>query len=220
MRLIRKSKALLLVSLAFWLLAVGSGGRLILSYENAAGASARPPQQWPSDSRVRRDPKMPTLLMMVHPHCPCSRASIGELALLMANVQGRVNAQVVFVRPNGFADDWAKTDVWDSAAIIPGVSVSVDDEGIEASRFRSQTSGQVMLYGADGRLLFDGGITVARGHSGDNAGRHAIVALLSGDDSTIKQTPVFGCPLFNASAKAKSDTHAKLKDSCDANHGN
>ena len=177
-------------------------------------AGAQAPAEWPSDSRIRPAPEVPTLLMMVHPHCPCSRASIGELALLMAKVQGRVKANVLFVRPKGFAEDWEKTSLWSSAAIIPGVSVLADNEGVEASRFRSQTSGQVMLYGADGQLLFSGGITAARGHSGDNAGRSAIVTLLTNDGLTIKQTPVFGCPLFN------KDADEKPKDSCDANHRN
>jgi hypothetical protein len=210
MRLVRKSKTILLVSLAFWLLAVSSGLKLILSYESTAGASGQPPAEWPAESRIRRAPGMPTLVMMVHPHCPCSRASVGELALLMVAVQGRVNANVVFVKPKGFAEDWEKTNLWSSAAIIPGVSVSVDDEGVDASRFHSQTSGQVMLYSADGELLFSGGITAARGHSGDNAGRSAIVALLTSDGSAIKQTPVFGCPLFNKDANEKS------KDSCES----
>ena len=97
----------------------------------------------------------------------------------MTQVQGRVRAQVLFVKPNNFPKEWEKTDLWSSAAMIPGVETMVDSEGVEAHRFGSQTSGQVMLYGADGRLLFSGGITVARGHVGDNAGRNAIVSLIT-----------------------------------------
>lgn len=213
MRVVRKSKTILFASLGLWLLAVGSGLQIIASYENTAGAGGRPPAEWPAASRIRRVPGMPTLVMMVHPHCPCSRASIGELALLMVKVQGRVNANVMFVKPKGFAEDWEKTDLWSRTAMIPGINVSVDDEGVETRRFGSQTSGQVLLYDADGRLLFGGGITAARGHSGDNTGRSAIVALVSSEGEAIQQTPVFGCPLFNKDANEKS------RDSCDANHG-
>ncbi len=52
-----------------------------------------------------------------------------------------------------------------------------------------------------GTLLFSGGITGARGHAGDNAGRAAIVALLNQLNPATTATNVFGCSLF-ASAKS------------------
>jgi hypothetical protein len=197
-----------------WLLAVGVGLRLILGYENSPGSSGTSPSEWPPDSQILLRPGVPTLVMMIHPHCPCSRASIGELALLMVEGQGRLNANVVFVRPKDFPEDWEKTDLWSSVAIIPGVKVSVDDGGIEARRFGSQTSGQVMVYDAHGELLFSGGITASRGHSGDNEGRSAIVSLLTHGEIGKRETPVFGCPLFGEASKERS------KDFCDAIHGN
>jgi len=213
MKPVRKPSKILLLSLTFWLLAASIGSSLLIRYESKAGAVGRPPAEWPADSAIRRTPGTPTLVMMVHPRCPCSRASISELARLMVSIQGRVSASVVFVRPKGFAEDWEKTDLWTSAAMIPGVGVSVDNEGVEARRFVSQTSGQVMLYGVDGHLLFSGGVTVARGHSGDNTGRDAIVALLTGNGSAVAQTPVFGCPLF------KNEFDYRSKDSSDTKHG-
>jgi hypothetical protein len=213
MKFARKPPTILLVSLTFWFVAVGIGLGLLIRYENKAGAVAQPPAEWPAESAIRRIPGKPTLVMLVHPKCPCSRASIGELAQLMVSIQGRASTNVLFVKPKGFAEDWEKSDLWTSAAIIPGVEVSVDNEGVEARRFASETSGQVVLYGADGHLLFSGGITVARGHSGDNAGRDAIVALITGNGSVVEQNPVFGCPLFN------SDSDEISKESCNANHG-
>jgi len=114
----------------------------------------------------------------------------------MAQAEGRVTAYVLFVKPQGFAVEWEKTDLWSSAAAIPGVLVVRDDEGVEALHFRAATSGQVTLYDRAGRLLFSGGITSARGHAGDNAGRAAIVSLLNTDEAGLGETPVFGCPLF------------------------
>jgi hypothetical protein len=105
---------------------------------------------------------------------------------------------VLFYKPAGEADAWAKTDLWQSAAALPGVTVLADDDGREAQRFNSTTSGQVVLYDTAGRLLFSGGITGARGHAGDNAGRSAIVALLNRGVAAHKETPVFGCALFAA----------------------
>lgn len=213
MKLVRKPSKILLLSLTFWLLAVSIGSSLLIRYENKAGAVGRPPSEWPANSAIRPAPGRPTLVMMVHPQCPCSRASISELARLMVSIQGRVSANVVFVRPKGFAEGWERTSLWTSAAMIPGVGVSADNEGVEARRFASQTSGQVVLYGVDGHLLFSGGITVARGHSGDSTGRNAIVALLTRDGSAVEQTPVFGCPLF------KNEFDYRSKDSCKTKHG-
>ena len=57
------------------------------------------------------------------------------------------------------------------------------------------TSGSCFLYDAHGKLLFSGGITSARGHEGDNAGRDAIVKLVHGRPAPQQQTDVFGCAL-------------------------
>jgi hypothetical protein len=115
----------------------------------------------------------------------------------MTQAQGRVTAYVLFVRPPNFSDEWAQSDLWASAAAIPGVTPVRDDGGIEARLFHAETSGQTVLYGTTGDLLFSGGITSARGHAGDNAGRTAIVTLLTSDEAEGRGAPpVFGCPLF------------------------
>jgi hypothetical protein len=137
----------------------------------------------------------------MHPHCPCSRASIGELALLMAHCQGRVDAQVLFLQPAEMSSDWVLTDLWREAARIPGVTVSRDEAGREARLFGAETSGDTALYDGQGRLMFHGGITIARGHSGDNPGRDALEALLLGTPTQQTNTPVFGCSLFECKSK-------------------
>jgi hypothetical protein len=71
----------------------------------------------------------------------------------------------------------------------------LDRDAAESRRFRAETSGDALLYDEHGRLLFSGGITVARGHAGDNAGLGAIEALVRGDTNVRRQTPVFGCAL-------------------------
>jgi hypothetical protein len=206
----RRSNTFLILGIADRLLAIGAGLRLILAYENTPGANASSSTEWPAASRIPRVLGLPTLVLMIHPHCPCSRATIGELALLMAQVQGLVNANVLFVRPKGFAEGWEKSDLWNSAAMIPGVKVWVDSEGVEARRFGSKTSGQVMLYNTSGQLLFSGGITASRGHSGDNPGRSALLAFLTGGSPLQSKTAVFGCSLFG------KDSNDRTNDSCHA----
>jgi hypothetical protein len=199
---LNKGQRLLIAAGVVWVLVIGVGLTLLWSYENAPGPVIAPPSLWPADSRVQLSPDRPTLIMLAHPHCPCTRASIGELARLMTQAQDRVTAYVLFLKPAGASDDWEKTDLWQSAASIPGVNVVVDD-GAEAQRFQAVTSGQTILYDAEGRLLFSGGITGSRGHSGDNAGRDAIVSMLHTGKAERSETFAFGCPLFGANSECR-----------------
>jgi hypothetical protein len=192
----KKNRLILIAASIAWLLMVCAGLGVLWNYESTPGVAAAAPARWPAESRLRRPLDRATLVMLAHPHCPCTRASIGELARLMTQAEGRVTAYVLFIKPADFSDGWEKTDLWASAAAISGVSVVEDDEGVEASRFHALTSGQTMLYDAEGKLLFSGGITSARGHAGDNAGRTAIVSLLTTNEAEQRETPVFGCPLF------------------------
>jgi hypothetical protein len=193
-----RSRFILVLLIVSWLAAVGVGLGVMVDYETAPGQAGTPPARWPADSQVRSARGQATLIMFAHPHCPCTRASLGELALIMARAQGRVAAHVLFAKPPGFPDDWVESDLWQTAAAIPGVQVRADEARREARRFQTETSGHTVLYAADGRLLFHGGITAARGHSGDNAGRSAISALLTEGTADRSETFVFGCPLFES----------------------
>jgi len=182
---------------ALWAMAVASGMTMLWAYSEAPGAAATPPAVWPRDSRVRPTAERATLIMLAHPHCPCTRASIEELDRLMAQAGDRLAVDVLFVAPPDASGGWEATDLRRSAAAIPGVTVLDDVDGVEARRFGALTSGQVLVYDAAGRLRFSGGITAARGHAGDNAGRSAIVALLDGAASASVETPVFGCSIVD-----------------------
>jgi hypothetical protein len=137
--------------------------------------------------------------MFAHPQCPCTSASLGELAIVMAHSQDRLNADVFFYLPPGQPSSWVRTDLWQKASAIPGVRVFEDRDSAVAQTFGAFTSGQTLLYDANGRLQFKGGITAYRGHSGDNAGRSSIMALLqngpSRPDTLPVETPVLGCSL-------------------------
>ncbi len=197
----KRRREMLVVIGVLWMCVVGAGLWIMMDYETAPGAAAAAPGRWPAGSQIRRDPGRATLLMLTHPRCPCTRASIGELAVIMARLQGRVSAYVLFLRPTASPEEWEKTDLWRSATAIPGVTVLSDESGVEAARFGAGVSGQTLLYDAKGRLLFSGGITASRGHSGDNAGRTAIVSLVTAGHAARTGTPVFGCSLHDPNAK-------------------
>jgi hypothetical protein len=141
--------------------------------------------------------------MFAHPRCPCTRASIGELEQLMSDCQGRLEAQVWFIKPAGTPDDWTNTDLWRTAARIPGVSVHCDEGEVEARRFHAETSGETLLYDQNGQLRYQGGLTISRGHFGDNPELNALELLINGKAETelsihLVKAPVFGCSLFDS----------------------
>jgi len=181
---------------AVWIVAVVAGLSVLWSYENTPGAAAQAPAQWPVESGLQRATDGPTLILFAHPQCTCTRASLGEFQEILARATRRPRTYVVFLKPIGFGVDWEKTDLWRTATSLPGVTVIRDDEGVEATRFGVITSGQTMLFDESGALLFSGGITGARGHAGDNAGRASLVALLNHSKTDLSLTSVFGCPLF------------------------
>lgn len=119
----------------------------------------------------------------------------------MAESQGKLSAYVLFMKPSGSGAYWDQTDLYRTATQIPGVTVVSDADGIEAHRFGAETSGHTLLFGADGRLLFSGGITASRGHVGGNAGESAVLAAIN--DASLKpaRTMVFGCSLIRQPTK-------------------
>jgi len=171
---------------------------VLWQYDNAPGEGASAPRTWPMDTALVRATEQPTLILLAHPQCSCTRASLAELAEALARATVRPKTYVLFLKPEGFSDDWAMSDLWRIATAIPNVTVVRDDAGAEARRFGVTTSGQTLLYDRAGTLLFAGGITGARAHQGDNDGRRSIVALLNQKTPARTETNVFGCSLFSA----------------------
>ena len=166
---------------------------------------------WPASSRLPKRIGELTLLVIAHPRCSCTRATLGELARIMSRADHGLSACVVFALPAGRDSSWIEADLWRAASSIPGARVFVDQDGAEARRFGTATSGQTLLYDGRGRLRFAGGITPGRGHAGDNAGADAVVAAANAGTMTAtarasdrdaggrSETPVFGCALATTS---------------------
>jgi hypothetical protein len=177
-------------------------GALVLSclaglflYQVEAGAGAQAPFQWPGGLHLGA---RGNLLMLVHPHCPCSRASLTQLASVLRERTDAPSTYVVFVSPPGSSTEWSQTDLWRSARALPGV-VAIDDRGgLIGQRFGAATSGQVLFYDARGWLRFSGGLTPIRGHEGASEGMAALAQALESSDGRLQPpAPVYGCPLFS-----------------------
>jgi hypothetical protein len=201
-----RNKILITIVLgATWIAALAFGMRVLFKYETTPGSVGPVVTHWPAASIVPRPTGKPTLLMLAHPHCPCTRASIAELAQIMAHAHDQANAYVLFIKPEDAGTDWDDTDLRRSAAAIPGVTVLTDENGIEAARFGGQTSGHTLVFDRNGALVFSGGITASRGHIGPNAGESAVLAALKEEPLDRTQTPVFGCPIAKRDANKKGE---------------
>ena len=183
-----------------WLAGVAGGFGILWRYAAARGADTRAPASWPAETRLARASDRATLLVFVHPRCSCTRATLAELGKLLQRVPGRVDATVVLVRPDGLPAGWERGEL-SAMAERAGARTVEDPAGAEATRFGAETSGATLLYAADGRLEFAGGLTSVRGHEGDSLGQERIVALLTGGRADRPDSPVFGCPLINKEAR-------------------
>src|SRR5438105_14461382 len=81
---------------AIWVTAVMSGQRVMLNYDYTAATAGVPPSKWPHESLLPRTRGLPTIVVVAHPHCPCSRATVEQLDRLMARLQDQVSAVVAF----------------------------------------------------------------------------------------------------------------------------
>jgi hypothetical protein len=161
------------IVLACWTTAVATGFVFALQHDSNAGPKLHAPEQlasvatptaaWPSG--VFR------LLVFLHPQCPCSRATIEELDRIVARTGARAAVRVWVLADPDRPEAWTKSGSWWAACAIPGVEVIADVRGEVARAFGATTSGTTLCYAPDGKRLFAGGITGARGHAGDNAGR-------------------------------------------------
>lgn len=202
----RTQMALVAVWMAVVLAALGG----LWVYKLQPGRSAELRERWPADSGLTASSDRPTLVMFAHPRCPCTRASLAELRVVLSRFAGRIATYVVFMRPSGSSSDWSQTDTWAAASSLAGVRLAVDTDGREAQRFGATTSGHLVLHDSGGRLLFSGGITVARGHEGANPELDRLIRLLeretagapavasaaaSAAPAPERPGPVYGCPL-------------------------
>jgi hypothetical protein len=180
-----------------WTVLVAAGFAVIMNYASVPGAAGQAPGHWPGDSGLKRERERLQLLLFAHPHCPCTRASLDELARVLMRHPNQARVQILVVTAATSAQDPEAASSWRRAAAIPGVAVCLDAGGIEARRFGIETSGHVVLFARDGELLFSGGITAGRGEAGASAGGEGLAALLNGRKALDRTAPVFGCPLFD-----------------------
>ena len=184
-----------------------------MSYDFTPGRLGARRTHWPTelDSRsstpLIRTPGTTSVLAFLHPRCVCTRATVTQL---VRTLQAHPDVELivpVFV-PLGAADRqaWEETEyVKTIRAAFPRARIVFDAGGLHAERFGAYTSGTVLVYDAQGREIFRGGITDRRGGDGENPGRQQLVSAISKHARVIpaRPAPVFGCPLVASSGGEK-----------------
>lgn len=184
--------------LAAWLGLVVVGGVVLWRHVSSAGVGGVAPPLRPAAFSPVEGKTL--LVVFLHPRCPCSRATLFELAGLAERAGGRLAVRAYIFTPTAGGAEWSAVDMWKALAAIPSAVAVSDVDGAVARRFGALTSGQSYLYAADGRLLYSGGLTGGRGHVGPNAGASAVAALLdSAVSSGVISAPVFGCVIAGRS---------------------
>lgn len=189
---------------AIWLLLIGFGFVVLLSYQTTEGEYLTAPQSWPAASTLQRCKTGNTVLLFLHPKCPCSIATLNKLEHLLSHHREAL-AYAIFVKPQGTDSSWQKTGLTEQAKKITNLIMIDDSNQAEMSSFKAATSGLVLNYDSQGNLNFAGGITPGRGHEGDSQGADLLDQVLSSKISpklAVLHSNVYGCPLESATLRS------------------
>jgi hypothetical protein len=184
----------LILAACIWAATVGAMYRSVRRFETTPGRAAAALATWPAKSRITPARGRWSLVMLVHPHCGCSRASIQELERIIEMSDPSLQTYMLVYRPADFRSGWEKTETYEAATRVQRAHVVIDTDGAEARLFHGFTSGQTFLYDPQGALRFSGGITSLRGHAGINRGSMDVVNIVSAK-ARQGTHPVFGCAI-------------------------
>ena len=186
-------RATIVVASLVWAVTIAAAFSAIRRFETTPGEAAVAGPAWPASTVIPRHAGEWSLVMFVHPHCSCSRASMEELEAILEKSPA-VQPYVLVYRPHDVRAGWENGAVLDAATRLRRAHVIVDEDGREAKRFGGFTSGQILLYDAHARLRFAGGITSLRGHSGINKGSADVIRIAQSGIGNGAH-PVFGCAI-------------------------
>ena len=143
-----------------------------------------------------------TLVMAIHPKCPCSSASMYELERLIQRCSSPVDCVFVVYESAIQPSNWYEDELSSIQPRFPNAQVIRDPGGDLSRQLGAVTSGSTVLYDPSGSAVFWGGITSSRAHAGDNLGSDSIRAIVDGEQPVRNQTLVYGCPITELSSHA------------------
>ncbi|HBJ36692.1 MAG TPA: hypothetical protein DDZ51_18435 [Planctomycetaceae bacterium] len=193
----KRRQAILPWVAAVWMIGVFAGFTAIWTHASTPGETGSATDPWPKGTPLVLDTQVPTMVVFIHPECPCARATLAHLASII----DRASVVVSIVSMTPPVDREPKSDLagcrqqLETLATHPLVTRIDDIEDSITNRFGASTSGDCFLYSTNGNLMFRGGVTASRGHLGDNAGLQLVVDRINDPFKPYESFPVFGCPL-------------------------
>ncbi|MBX3404089.1 MAG: hypothetical protein KF699_11825 [Phycisphaeraceae bacterium] len=178
-----------------WLGSIAAGIGTMARFDWTPGSAGPAPRTWPPACAIKHDFNRPTLVVAIHPRCPCSAATLTQVEALAERHAAECRLIVLMLAPSVDDPAWTNAPAWRAARSIAGVEVVADALGGIAGAFGARTSGHAVLFGRDGRLMFSGGLTLSRAHEGVGPGAAAVDVLIRGGEAA-NSAPVFGCALF------------------------
>ncbi|QDV47128.1 hypothetical protein Enr13x_70370 [Stieleria neptunia] len=143
--------------------------------------------------------EMPTLLVFYHPKCPCTAATVRVLERLQPRFKPTLRIIAVAYCPPDQDDAWIESRTTTALSNLTGTQTVIDRGGKLSEQFGALVSGHLLLYGADGRLTFSGGITPYRGHEGDSPSSLDLLRRINAPPDDCGQWAVFGCSIASDS---------------------
>ena len=193
----RSNRTLVLLTIA-WITLTGIGAFALLRHEFDGVSVVDAPAQWPEAlGAFNPSGRDLTVVMAIHPDCPCTRASIEQLDRLLTRYPDAVQAiGLISDRVDGEAETLRQTDYWRRLDRMAGARPVRDVAGHWAKLLGAPVSGTVAVYDAGGALRFQGGLTASRGHDGPSRALSMLSAWAEGASFPESVSlPAFGCAL-------------------------
>lgn len=164
-----------------WALGVGGSMAVAMRYEATPGRAGKAA---PSRSSGRE------VVMVVHPDCPCTGASVRALQRLLTEASVPVKANLLIVA-YGPASHAAAQEKY--ARAVPAAKAEWISAEQAKAKYGAYTSGHVIAY-VDGKPVFRGGLTSGRGVESTSESQLRLKDFLAGKPVDAA-SPVFGCAL-------------------------
>lgn len=166
-----------------------------LEYDSRPG---EPPLRLP-DATVA-GPGLWSLILMIHPDCPCTKATMRNLSTILESTRIPIKAEIVAAMPEGYKGPRANLAI---ARSIVKSDLVVMSESSASERFGARTSGHLFVFDPDRNLVYSGGLTPARGAEDASSSLKWFQALVT-QYPVASSGPTFGCPL---AARRRGVTH-------------
>ena len=134
-----------------------------------------------------------TLVMVLHPKCPCSVSSLRALREVMVRYKDTFACEVCIAGDRTTSDSENEK----LAATIPGAKVEWITPKAAVERFGAHTSGQTYIFEKSGKLAYSGGLTPGRAVDNPRFALEIVEGVLH-HEPVATGSSVFGCPLEDA----------------------